>query len=169
MQKTQKLKNLRLQIDKIWHGREKTSDGDYEKIVDLYFQILKLEPKDTNSWEDTVWLLWSLSINKKNIRYLDTAERVVLDYLKHNNNGYRAYEYVGLFYRQYKPDTKRAILYYQSAVKFSDCTISGFRGLTTLFASSGDKMRAIENCKFTLRHFPNDSWTKNKIDVLSSR
>ena len=88
-----------MQIDKLWHGREKTSDGDYEKIVNLYFQILKFEPKDTNAWEDTVWLLWSLSINKKNIRYLDTAEKVVLDYLKHNNNGYRAYEYVGQFYR----------------------------------------------------------------------
>lgn len=70
MQKVQKLKSLRLQIDKLWHGREKTSDGDYEKIVNLYFQILKLEPKDTNAWEDTVWLLWSLSINKKNVRYL---------------------------------------------------------------------------------------------------
>lgn len=169
MQKDKKLKSLRIQIDKLWHGREKTSDGDYEKIVNLQFEILRLDPKDKNAWEDTVWLLWSLSINKKSVRYLDTAERVVLDYLKKNNNGYRAYEYTGLFYRQYKPDTKRAILYYQSAVKFPDCTISGFRGLTTLFANSGDKMRAIENCKFTLKHYPNDSWTLNKIKVLSSR
>ena len=49
MQKAQKLKSLRIQIDKLWHGRENTSDGDYEKIVDLYFQVLKLEPKDKNA------------------------------------------------------------------------------------------------------------------------
>ena len=67
---------------------------------------MKLEPKDTNAWEDTVWLLWSLSINKKNVRYLDTAEKVVLDYLKHNNNGYRAYEYVGLFEVEVFPSPK---------------------------------------------------------------
>ncbi len=168
MQKQQKLNNLRIQIDKLWHGKDSTNQGDYKKIILLYKEIIKLDSKDTNAWEDSVWLLWSLSINEKDKRYLNDAEKLVLLYLKKNNNGYRAYEYVGLFYRRYKPDTKRAILYYQSAVKFPDCTISAFRGLTTLFANSGDKMRAIENCKFTLKHFPNDSWTKSKIKSLST-
>ena len=167
MQKVQKLKSLRLQIDKLWHGREKTSDGDYEKIVNLYFQILKLEPKDTNAWEDTVWLLWSLSINKKNVRYLDTAEKVVLDYLKHNNNGYRAYEYVGQFYRIMMVDEKLAIRYYESALRWKDAPETTFHSLTSLYVKNGDKISAIGNCRFNLKRYPNDPYAKSKLKELS--
>ena len=61
----QKLKLLNKTIETIWHGVSDTKEGNYPKIISLYKEVLKLNPKDRDAWENMVWLMWSLSINKK--------------------------------------------------------------------------------------------------------
>jgi len=70
----QKLKYLYKTIETLWHGVEDTKTGDYPRIINLYKEVLKLNPKDRDAWENMIWLMWSLSINTKDSRWLDDGE-----------------------------------------------------------------------------------------------
>ena len=65
-----KLKQLHKTIDVLWHGVSSTKEGDYPKIVNLYKEVLKLNPNDRDAWENMIWLMWSLAINKKDTVWL---------------------------------------------------------------------------------------------------
>ncbi len=90
----QKLKYLNKTIETLWHGVSNTKEGDYPKIINLYKEVLKINPKDRDAWENMVWLMWSLSINQKDTAWMIEAEKFVRRYLSVNPDGYRAYEYV---------------------------------------------------------------------------
>lgn len=165
--KQQKLKSLYAQIDKLWHGVSGTKNGDYGKIVRLYVQVIKLDRHDRDAWENCVWLLWSMSKNESKDIYLIQAETMVKDYLKYNPNGYRAYEYVGQFYRSMKIDNKLAVIYYIEATKFKDAPKTTFYSLISLYRKSNDKRRAIGLCRFSLRKFPNDPYIKARLKELT--
>ena len=163
----QKLKLLNKTIDTLWHGVEDTKTGDYPKIVNLYKEVLKIEPKERDAWENMVWLMWSLAINNKDTGWLLEAEKFVKRYLSIMPNGYRSYEYVGQFYRVMVKDEKLAIRYYESAIRWKDAPKSTHHSLISLCEKSGDKLRAIGYCKMTLARFPNDPYTKSKIEALT--
>ena len=164
----QKLKLLNKTIDVLWHGVSDTKEGDYPKIINLYKEVLKINPKDRDAWENMVWLMWSLSINKKDTGWMLEAEKFVKMYLSINPNGYRAYEYVGMFYAKMLKDEKLAIRYYESAVRWKDAPDTTFHSLTTLYMRNGDKIRAIGNCRYNLRRFPNDPYAKSKLEYLTN-
>ena len=44
----QKIEQLNKAIDVLWHGVKDTKDGDYPKIVFLYKEMLKLDPKNSD-------------------------------------------------------------------------------------------------------------------------
>ncbi len=163
----QKIEQLNKAIDVLWHGVKDTKDGDYPRIVFLYKEMLKLDPKNSDAWENMIWLMWSLSINKKDTAWMIEAEKFVKMYLSVMPNGYRAYEYIGMFYRTMVKDERLAIRYYESAIRWKDAPQSTHHSLISLCNKTGDKVRAIGYCKMTLARFPNDPWTKSKIQELT--
>jgi len=163
----QKIEQLNKAIDVLWHGVKDTKDGDYPRIIFLYKEMLKLDPKNSDAWENMVWLMWSLSINRKDTAWMIEAEKFVKMYLSVMPNGYRAYEYIGMFYRTMVKDERLAIRYYESAIRWKDAPQSTHHSLISLCNKTGDKVRAIGYCKMTLARFPNDPWTKSKIQELT--
>ena len=163
----QKLKLLNKTIETLWHGVSDTKEGDYPKIINLYKEVLKLDSKNNDAWENLVWLMWSMAINKKDTSWLFEAEKFVKRYLSLNPNGYRAYEYVGQFYRVMYPDLRLATRYYESAIRWKDAPKSTHHSLVSVCEKSGDKIRAIGYCKLTLNRFPNDPYTKSKLEALT--
>jgi tetratricopeptide (TPR) repeat protein len=163
----QRLKDLNKAIDALWHGVQETKTGDYPKIVNLYKEVLKIEPKERDAWENMVWLMWSLAINNKDTVWLLEAEKFVRRYLSIMPNGYRSYEYVGMFYRSMIKDEKLAIRYYESAIRWKDAPKSTHHSLISICEKSGDKVKAIGYCKMTLAKFPNDPYTKSKLQSLT--
>jgi tetratricopeptide (TPR) repeat protein len=163
----QRLKYLNNAIDALWHGVQDTKTGDYPKIVNLYKEVLKIEPKERDAWENMVWLMWSLAINNKDTAWLLEAEKFVRRYLSIMPNGYRSYEYVGMFYRSMIKDEKLAVRYYESAIRWKDAPKSTHHSLISICEKSGDKVKAIGYCKMTLAKFPNDPYTKSKLQSLT--
>jgi tetratricopeptide (TPR) repeat protein len=165
----QKLKYLIKTIDTIWHGVQETKTGDYPKIINLYKEVLKIDPKNREAWENMVWLMWSLAINEKDTVWLLEAEKYVKRYLSILPNGYRSYEYVGMFYRSMLKDERLALRYYESAIRWKDAPKSTHHSLINLCIKNNDKIRAIGYCKMTLARFPNDPYTKSKIESLTKQ
>ncbi len=165
----QKLKYLIKTIDTIWHGVQETKTGDYPKIINLYKEVLKIDPKNREAWENMVWLMWSLAINEKDTVWLLEAEKYVKRYLSILPNGYRSYEYVGMFYRSMLKDERLALRYYESAIRWKDAPKSTHHSLINLCIKNNDKLRAIGYCKMTLARFPNDPYTKSKIESLTKQ
>ena len=163
----QRLKYLNKTIDALWHGVQDTKTGDYPKIVNLYKEVLKIEPKDRDAWENMVWLMWSLAINNKDTAWLLEAEKFARRYLSIMPNGYRSYEYVGMFYRSMIKDEKMAVRFYESAIRWKDAPDSTHHSLISICEKSGDKLKAIGYCKMTLARFPNDPYTKSKLKTLT--
>ena len=163
----QKLKYLKKTIETLWHGVSDTKEGDYPKIINLYKEVLKLDYHDVDSWENLVWLMWSMAINKKDTSWLFEAEKFAKRYLSLNPKGYRAYEYVGQFYRIMYVDMKLAIRYYESAIRWKDAPKSTHHSLISVCDKAGDKVKAIGYCKMTLARFPNDPYTKSKLEALT--
>ena len=164
---TRKLEYLQKTIDTLWHGVSDTKTGDYPKIINLYKEVLKIKPEDRDAWENMIWLMWSLSVNENDISWLNQAEIFVKRYLSLMPKGYRSYEFVGMFYRSMKIDLKLAIRYYESAIRWKDAPTSTHHSLISICDKAGDKIRAIGYCKMTLNRFPNDPYTKSKLQSLS--
>ena len=163
----QKIEQLNKAIDVLWHGVKDTKDGDYPRIIFLYKEMLKLDPKNSDAWENMIWLMWSLSINKKDTAWMIEAEKFVKMYLSIMPNGYRAYEYNGMFYRSMVKDERLAIRYYESAIRWKDAPESTHHSLISLCAKRNDKRLAIGYCKLTLTRFPKDAWAISKLKELT--
>ena len=163
----QKIEQLNKAIDVLWHGVKDTKDGDYPRIIFLYKEMLKLDPKNSDAWENMIWLMWSLSINKKDTAWMIEAEKFVKMYLSVMPNGYRAYEYIGMFYRTMVKDERLAIRYYESAIRWKDAPKSTHHSLISVCDKAGDRVKAIGYCKMTLARFPNDPYTKSKLEALT--
>ena len=111
--------------------------------------------------------MWSMAINKKDTSWLFEAEKFAKRYLSLNPKGYRAYEYAGQFYRIMYVDMKLAIRYYESAIRWKDAPKSTHHSLISACDKAGDKVKAIGYCKMTLARFPNDPYTKSKLEALT--
>jgi tetratricopeptide (TPR) repeat protein len=162
----QKLLYLKKTIETLWHGVSDTKEGDYPRIISLYKEVLMYDYHDADSWENMIWLMWSMAVNKKDTVWLFQAEKFAKRYLSLNPNGYRAYEYLGQFYRIMYVDEKLAIRYYESAIRWKDAPESTHHSLISLCSKLNDKRMAIGYCKMTLAKFPNDVWTKSKLKTL---
>ena len=163
----QKLVYLKKTIETLWHGVSDTKEGNYPKIIDLYKEVLKLDYKDRDAWENLVWLMWSLSINQKDNSWLKQAEVYAKRYLSLNPNGYRAYEFLGMFYRTMLIDYKLSLRLFESAIRWKDSQVTTHHALINLCLKNDDKVRAIGYCKMTLAKFPNDPYTVSKLKSLS--
>ena len=165
----QKIKLLKKTIETLWHGVSDTKEGDYPRIISLYKEVLMHDYHDADSWENMVWLMWSMAINKKDTVWLFEAEKFVKRYLSLNPNGYRAYEYVGQFYRIMYVDLRLAVRYYESAIRWKDAPKSTHYSLISLFNKLNDKRMAIGYCKMTLAKFPNDEYATMRLKEINVR
>jgi tetratricopeptide (TPR) repeat protein len=165
----QKLVYLKKTIETLWHGVSDTKEGDYPRIISLYKEVLMYDYHDADSWENMVWLMWSMAINKKDTVWLFEAEKFVKRYLSLNPNGYRAYEYVGQFYRIMYVDLRLAVRYYESAIRWKDAPKSTHYSLISLFNKLNDKRMAIGYCKMTLAKFPNDEYATMRLKEINVR
>jgi len=158
-----KLQYLYKTIETLWHGVSDTKEGDYPKIINLYKEVLKINPKDRDAWENMIWLMWSMSINKKDTAWMIEAEKFVKMYLSIMPNGYRSFEYVGQFYRVMVKDLKLAMRYYESAIRWKDAPLTTFHSLVSVCEKLNDKTKAVDYCKMGLYRFKNDPYLLNKI------
>ncbi len=158
-----KLQYLYKTIETLWHGVSDTKEGDYPKIINLYKEVLKINPKDRDAWENMIWLMWSMSINKKDTAWMIEAEKFVKMYLSIMPNGYRSFEYVGQFYRVMVKDLKLAMRYYESAVRWKDAPLTTFHSLVSVCEKLNDKTKAVDYCNMGLYKFKNDPYLQNKI------
>jgi hypothetical protein len=101
--------------------------------------------------------------------WLFEAEKFVKRYLSLNPNGYRAYEYVGQFYRIMYVDLRLAVRYYESAIRWKDAPKSTHYSLISLFNKLNDKRMAIGYCKMTLAKFPNDEYATMRLKEINVR
>ena len=165
----QKLKYLKKTIETLWHGVSDTKEGDYPRIIRLYKEVLMLDYHDADSWENMIWLMWSMAINKKDTAWLFEAEKFAKRYLSLNPNGYRAYEYVGQFYRIMMVDERLAIRYYESAIRWKDAETSTHHSLIALCIKTGDLVKAKDYCLLTLKRFPKDAYATMRLKDLNVR
>jgi tetratricopeptide (TPR) repeat protein len=165
----QKLAYLRKTIETLWHGVSETKEGDYPRIISLYKEVLMHDYHDADSWENMIWLMWSMAVNKQDTVWLFEAEKFAKRYLSLNPNGYRAYEYLGQFYRIMYVDLKLAIRYYESAIRWKDAPKSTHYSLISLFNKLNDKRMAIGYCKMTLAKFPNDEYATMRLKEINVR
>jgi len=163
----QKIKLLKKTIETLWHGVSDTKEGDYPRIISLYKEVLMHDYHDADSWENMIWLMWSTAVNNKDTVWLFQAEKFAKRYLSLNSNGYRAYEYLGQFYRIMYVDLRLAVRYYESAIRWKDAPSSTHHSLISVCDKAGDRVKAIGYCKMTLARFPNDPYTKSKLEVLT--
>jgi len=165
----QKLVYLRKTIETLWHGVSDSKTGDYPRIISLYKEVLMHDYHDADSWENMIWLMWSMAVNNKDTVWLFEAEKFVKRYLSLNPNGYRAYEYVGQFYRIMYVDLRLAVRYYESAIRWKDAPKSTHYSLISLFNKLNDKRMAIGYCKMTLAKFPNDEYATMRLKEINVR
>ena len=165
----QKLVYLKKTIETLWHGVSDTKEGDYPRIISLYKEVLMHDYHDADSWENMLWLMWSMAVNKQDTVWLFEAEKFAKRYLSLNPNGYRAYEYLGQFYRIMYVDLKLAIRYYESAIRWKDAPKSTHYSLISLFNKLNDKRMAIGYCKMTLAKFPNDEYATMRLKEINVR
>jgi len=165
----QKLVYLKKTIETLWHGVSDTKTGDYPRIISLYKEVLMHDYHDADSWENMIWLMWSMAVNKQDTVWLFEAEKFAKRYLSLNPNGYRAYEYLGQFYRIMYVDLKLAIRYYESAIRWKDAPKSTHYSLISLFNKLNDKRMAIGYCKMTLAKFPNDEYATMRLKEINVR
>jgi len=165
----QKLVYLRKTIETLWHGVADSKEGDYPRIISLYKEVLMHDYHDADSWENMIWLMWSMAVNKQDTVWLFEAEKFAKRYLSLNPNGYRAYEYLGQFYRIMYVDLKLAIRYYESAIRWKDVPKSTHYSLISLFNKLNDKRMAIGYCKMTLAKFPNDEYATMRLKEINVR
>lgn len=163
---SRKLEYLRKTIETLWHGVDETKTGDYPKIINLYKEVLKLDSKDRDAWENMIWLMWSMSINTKDSSWVNDAEIFTKRYLSLMPNGYRSYEFLGMFYRSMKKDEKLSIRYYESAVRFKDCPSTTFHSLVSLCIKNNDRLNALGYTKMGLKRFKNDPYLSSKLSIL---
>jgi len=165
----QKLKYLNKTIETLWHGVSDTKDGDYPKIINLYKEVLKINNKDRDAWENMIWLMWSMAVNKKDTAWLLEAEKFAKRYLSLMPNGYRSYEYLGTFYRSMIKDERLAIRYYESAIRWKDAETSTHHSLIALCIKNDDLVKAKDYCLLTLKRYPKDAYATMRLKDLNAR
>ena len=64
-------------------------------------------------------------------------------------------------------DLRLAVRYYESAIRWKDAPLSTHHSLISVCEKSGDKIRAIGNCRFNLKRYPNDPYAQSKLKELT--
>lgn len=92
------------QADVHWH------EGEWNHTINLYRIVVQGDPKNTEAYDNSAWLLWSSDRSEEAIAFLKQG-------LKANPNTWTVYDDMGNHYWVRMRDPKSAIPYYEQAVK----------------------------------------------------
>lgn len=123
------LRDLWTQSDKHFH------EGEYNHIINLHRVVVQGDPKNLEAYEDSAYLLWSMTRSDEALAFLKQG-------LKANSDNFYLYDEIGLYYGTNLRDYKSAIPYYEQAVKFT-CPYKTWHGLALCYEKTNQWEKAV--------------------------
>lgn len=145
--------------DKYYH------DGNYPEMMYHCLQIVKLDPKDVETWSSIGYYYWSMGVDdsKRRDEFNSKALKYLTDGIKANSESYYLYDEVGKFYFNKSKDYVSAIEYFELAITKKDCTNIPFHILSKCYLAVNQPEKAKNILKKCLEKFPKDE--KAKVDL----
>ena len=167
--------NLDVKADKAWFYHHKRSDyyfhqGNYPEMLYHAKEMVKIDPKDVETWSSIGYYYWSMGIDNKNRaqEFNAKALKYYTDGIKANTDTYYLYDEVGKFYFNSK-DYSSAIEYFEIAITKKDCKNIPYHILAICYEAKNDSDKALSTIKKCLDRFPNDVKAKVELNKLISK
>jgi Tfp pilus assembly protein PilF len=167
--------NLDVKADKAWFYHHKRSDyyfhqGNYPEMLYHAKEMVKIDPKDVETWSSIGYYYWSMGIDNKNRaqEFNTKALKYYTDGIKANTDTYYLYDEVGKFYFNSK-DYSSAIEYFEIAITKKDCKNIPYHILAICYEAKNDPVKALSTIKKCLDKFPNDAKAKVELNKLISK
>ena len=167
--------NLDIKAEKAWYYHHKMSDyyfhkGNYPEMLYHAKEMVKIDPKDVETWSSIGYYYWSMGIdNKKRAEEFNTkALKYYTDGIKFNTDTYYLYDEVGKFYLNFK-DYKSAIEYFEIAISKKDCKNIPYHILARCYEATNEPVKAVAVIHKCLEKFPNDAKAKVELNKLYSK
>lgn len=140
--------------------------GNYPEMIYHCLEIVKLDPKDVETWSSIGYYYWSMGVDNKSRK--DEFNLKALKYLtegiKANAESYYLYDEVGKFYLNKSKDFISAIEYFELAITKKDCTNIPFHILSKCYLSINNSEKAKNTLVKCIDKFPNDE--KARVDLI---
>lgn len=133
---------MREQVDNHFHK------GEYNHIVNLERIVVQGEPGDYHAYEDSAWLLWSMTRNDDAIAFLKQG-------LKANPDTFELYDELGSHYLTLMKDPKDALPYFEKAVTFK-CPFFTWHNLAHCYEKTNQWDKAVKAWQ-TATQYPEDN------------
>lgn len=167
--------NLDIKAEKAWYYHHKMSDyyfhkGNYPEMLYHAKEMVKIDPKDVETWSSIGYYYWSMGIDdKKRADEFNTkALKYYTDGIKFNTDTYYLYDEVGKFYLNFK-DYKSAIEYFEIAISKKDCKNIPYHILARCYEATNEPVKAVAVIHKCLEKFPNDAKAKVELNKLYSK
>ncbi len=167
--------NLDIKAEKAWYFHHKMSDyyfhkGNYPEMLYHAKEMVKIDPKDVETWSSIGYYYWSMGIDNKNRaqEFNAKALKYYTDGIKANTDTYYLYDEVGKFYFNLK-DYSSAIEYFEIAITKKDCKNIPYHILAICYEAKNDPVKALSTIKKCLDKFPNDAKAKAESNKLISK
>lgn len=160
--KQERLDYLHKEIERRWHEPENKETGDYPVLVEMLREIVRMDPKDVDSWSNLWYLLWSMGFKNDALEELKRG-------LSFNRDSYYMYDEIGEYYVVACKDFNAAAHWFEQAIKYKDCKQSTFDSLGTCYEKIGNLDRARRVWEAAVKRWPNDEYAKRKLLQLRRR
>lgn len=120
---------LRIAQDRHWHK------GEYRHIINLARIVVAGDPKDTDTYSNAGWLLWSLDMDAEAVAFYKQG-------IADNPDTYFMYDELGGYYVTRKKDPASAKTYLEKAVAKPDCPARTLHTLALCYEKLGELDKA---------------------------
>lgn len=140
-------------------------EGNYPEMLYHCLEIVKLDPKDVETWSSIGYYYWSLGVDNKKRRdeFNTKALKYLTNGIKANKESYYLYDEVAKFYFNKSKDYVSAIEYYELAITKNDCTNIPYHMLSKCYMAINQLDNAKNILKKCIERFPNDD--KARVDL----
>jgi tetratricopeptide (TPR) repeat protein len=129
-----------VQMDEWWH------DGQHERLINMTYFAIVLDPHNVSLYENAGWLLWSSDRDSEAVALYERG-------LRNNPNSYDMYYELGQYYFIRKKDYAKAKQYLEQAIQFP-CEWFVWNTLGHTYARLGEREKGIQTWQELLRRFP---------------
>jgi len=155
------------EVDKFWRmSDEAFHDGDYPRAISFHKAIVLLDPRDTESFGNAAWLMWSLGKKEESLAHIARG-------LKANPTDSEMWDVAGQQYDLQKKETPalaaQAKAAFTNAVKFlpADAEKNSAQMLRRRLAHAAEKANdlplSIATWRKLVEDFPEDAVNKNNL------
>lgn len=143
-------------------------NGNYPEMLYHLKEMVKIDPKDVNTYSDIAYYYFSLSINDKERReeFQKKSINYLLEGLKNNKNDSNMWEQVGNFFVYNFKDVISARPFYEKAITFKNCRMTSYHFLAAGYYKQKNYDKAIEILEECVKKFPDDKKAISKIIEL---